>query len=105
MDESLLSSGRDLRMQPQLAIGHVYCFENIVVYGNPLELGKRIKSQLGEFLGIVKGVIPVDPYFVLYERLKHKPSYLKRQKLRKFLRKRHITRLTLKRNRKLTEWI
>ena len=66
-------------MKGNIAIGHIYFFENVVVYGNPLELGKRIKSQLGEFLGIVRGLMPVDPYFVLYERIRHRRSYLKRK--------------------------
>ena len=59
-------------------IGYAWVFENIVVYGNPMELGKRMKSQLGEFLGVIKAVMPYDPYKVLYERLKHKKSWLKR---------------------------
>jgi hypothetical protein len=74
-------------MERMSKIGYAWVFENIVVYGNPLELGTRIKSQLGEFIGVIKGVIPTDPYFVLYERLKHTRSW----------RKRHP-------QRQLTEW-
>ncbi|MEM3579225.1 MAG: hypothetical protein QXL54_03255 [Candidatus Bathyarchaeia archaeon] len=59
-------------------VGYVWVFENIVVYGNPLQLGKRIRQQLGDFLGVVKGVIPDDPYYLLYERLKHTRSWKQR---------------------------
>jgi len=65
-------------MSERERIGCAYVFENIVVYGNPTELGKRLKSQLGEFLGIVKGLIPTDPYYLLYMRLKHRKSWLRR---------------------------
>jgi len=61
------------------AVGYAWVFENIVVYGSsPLELGKRLKSQLGEFLGVVKCLMPYDPYRVLYERLKHTEAWKKR---------------------------
>jgi hypothetical protein len=59
-------------------VGYAYVFENVVVYDNPMQLGKRLKTQLGEFLGIVKGLIPNDPYYVLYQRLKHRSSWLRR---------------------------
>jgi len=59
-------------------VGFAWFFENVVVFGNPLELGKRLKSQLGEFLGIVKCVIPKDPYCILYERLKNTKAWEKR---------------------------
>jgi len=64
-------------------VGYAWVFENIVVYGNPLELGKRLKSQLGEFLGVIKCVVPDDPYYVLYERIRHTKAWLKRHPQRK----------------------
>ena len=74
-------------MKGKYAIGSIYFFENVVVFGNPLELGKRIKSQLGEFLGIVRGIMPVDPYYVLYERIKHLPGFLKKQRIKRQFKK------------------
>lgn len=59
-------------------VGYAWVFSDIVVYGDPHELGKRLKSQLGEFLGVIKCVMPSDPYFVLYERLKHTKAWQKR---------------------------
>lgn len=44
-----------------MAVGYAWFFENIVVFNDPHQLGKRIKGQLGQFLGVVKCVIPFDP--------------------------------------------
>ena len=91
-------------------VGHAFFFERIVVYGGVEDLislfrSKRMRSKAGEFLGAVKGLIPRDPSRVLYEYHKHTEAFKKRMKFRAWKKKRGITRLTLKRNRKLTEWI
>lgn len=60
-------------------IGYAFFFENIVVYGDPRGLGKRIKSQLGELLGVVYGKIPNDHFCILYSRIFHTKSWIKRK--------------------------
>lgn len=61
-------------------VGHVVVYENIAVFDpkGKWALGKRLQKQAGEKLGTVKALIKVDPYCVLYQRLTHRPSFLKR---------------------------
>lgn len=98
--------GQALRIYPKypearLKIGHAQVFENIVVYGDPAALGKRKRSQLGKHLGTVKGVIPEDPYRVLYEHLKSSPAFKQRQKIRKHLKKIGLRKRELRSQRRL----
>lgn len=86
-------------------VGYAYVFENIVVYDPPIELGKRKKSQLGEFLGIVKALIPYDQYYVLYEWLKQDPKYVQRQEIRKHLKRLGIKKREIRKVAKLTRWL
>ena len=60
-------------------IGLCYFFENIVVFGNPIQLGSRIQNQLGEFLGAVYCKMPNDPFYLLYKRIQNTKSYIKRK--------------------------
>lgn len=86
--------------------GYAWFFEHTVVYG-PGSLResftsvrslfgekskKRILSKHGGFLGVVKGRIPVDPHYVLYEYHTHTEAFKKRKKIRDFMKKHGITK-------------
>lgn len=60
-------------------VGHCYFYENIVVFGDPKQLSKRMQSNLGEYLGKVYCLMPADPYYVLYEFLRDSKAYIKRR--------------------------
>lgn len=93
-------------------VGYAWFFEHTVIYGPFLNVlavfGKKSKNRIlskhGAFIGVVKGLIPVDPFYVLYEYHHHTKAFLERQKFRVWKRKRGITRLQLQNNRKLKEF-
>jgi len=78
-------------------VGYAWFFENTVIYGTIQDVltvlrSRNAKSKHGQFVGIVKGLIPVDPYYVLYEYLKHSKRFLQRQRERKFRHRMGITK-------------
>lgn len=90
-------------------VGVAWVFEKGVVYGSPSDLlstlrSRTAKSRFGEFIGVVKGLIPIDPYYVLYEYLQDSPSFLLRQRIRRHNKKLGITRLERRGQQKLTIW-
>lgn len=77
-------------------VGYAWFFENIVIYGDTSALIhfllSRKSKNYGEFLGVVKGFIPVDPFYVLYQWINWKPTptidrYLERKKMRSLVKK------------------
>jgi hypothetical protein len=60
-------------------LGYAHFFENIVVYDKPVGLGKRVKSQLGNYISSVYGLVPKDVSCILYVRLSHTKSWIKRK--------------------------
>lgn len=74
--------------EPRVLVGYAWFFERIVVYGSfshvtSLFRSKRMRTKAGKFLGVVKGLIPADPFRVLYEYHKHTKGFKKRAWLRK----------------------
>lgn len=90
-------------------VGHAWIYDNLVIYGDFSDVLSLLRGhgrrKAGSFLGVVKAVIPVDPYRVLYEYLKHSPAYIQRQKVRKHRKKLGITMKELTAIQKLTKWI
>lgn len=88
-------------------VGLAWFFERTVIYGSyqdvRMVLGskskKRILGKHGAFIGVVKGVIPTDPYRVLYECHKHTQAFKERQKIRAFQRKHGISKLEMRNTR------
>ena len=72
-------------------LAYAFFFENLVVYGSIHDflnfLNGSQKKKLGEFLGVVKAVVPRDPYRVAYEWIKHTEGFKKREKQRRGLAK------------------
>lgn len=67
-------------------IGFAWVFEKAIAWGPPQDiftlLGRKPK-KFGQFIGVVKGVIPVLPFHVPYMWLKHSEAFKKRRFLRK----------------------
>lgn len=112
----------NLRKLPSLpvpipsAVGYAWFFENIVIYGDGRAvlhfLHSKKSKNYGEFLGAVKGLIPVDPYCILYQWINAKPTptikrYLKRKAFRSLVKKmsknqpQWVTKKQIKENSKL----
>ncbi|MBA7676505.1 hypothetical protein ES703_84747 [subsurface metagenome] len=93
----------------KVAIGYAWVFERAVVFGSVSDLlstyNKRKRKKFGSFVGVVKAVIPVDPFHVLYVYLKHTPEFLQRQKIRVQRRKLHIKKGELKKIAKITPFL
>jgi hypothetical protein len=107
-------------------VGYAWFFEKTVIYGSTQDvrtmLGSRnAKNRHGQFVGVVKALIPVDPYYVLFEYFKSTTAFLNRQKERNFQRRRGITkremrdrpnlkgegdnkRIVYERQKKLSKW-
>jgi hypothetical protein len=99
-------------------VGYAWVFEKAVVYGPgslreswrsvKLLMGrkskKRIESKFGRFIGPVKGLLPVDPYFITYEFLKSTPGYKKRKWMRKRKGIREEARALKKEKRDAFKW-
>lgn len=90
-------------------VGHAFVFDNAVVFGGISDLitvtRGRGRRKFGEFLGAVKGVVPVDPYRVLYTYLKDTPAFRRRQAERRLRRRLKIKRTELRKIRSIAEWI
>jgi hypothetical protein len=94
-------------------VGYAWVFERAVIYGpGPIRESftavrslfgmkskARIESRFGRFIGPIKGLIPVDPFYVTYEFLKSTPGYKKRKWMRKRKEIREEVR-TLKREKR-----
>jgi hypothetical protein len=53
-------------------VGYAWFFEKTVIYGSVQDMlsvlrSRTAKNKHGQFVGIVKCLIPTDPYYVLYE--------------------------------------
>lgn len=78
-----------------LAVGYAWFFENAVIFGSAqdvisMKFGGR--KNFGEFLGVVRGVVPQDKFQVLYERLKDTAGYKKREQERAVLERLGLSR-------------
>jgi len=96
--------------KPYYCIGFAWVFENIVVYGSILDLFSFLRSKVhkrkaGNFIGVVKGLIPYNETFILFEYLHHDKRYLQRMKIRAFNKRMKITRLQQRKQRKLTPFL
>lgn len=84
-------------------VGFACCFENLVVYAdNSNDVLRTIgNKKTGEFLGLLKGVVPTGGYQVPYEWINHTKGYKIRVQERKVLKNLKLSRSkmkTLKRN-------
>jgi len=88
-------------------VGYVWVFERAVVYGESLleVIHLEGKKNFGEFVGLVRGLIPVDDHYVLYEYLKHTHRFIARQKERAFLERIGLSRRKIRKYHKITEWL
>lgn len=93
----------------KMVIGYAWVFDNAVVFGDFSDLlsvtAGRGRRKFGELIGVVKGLIPQDPYHVIYFYYKHSKAYLQRQKLRKLRRKLGIKRTELRYLQPLTKFL
>ena len=85
-----------------LTVGYAWFFENIVVF-DPRGASSMLSflagskhKKLGEFLGVVKALIPTHPYYILYEYLRNTKGYKQRQKEARVLRRLGLSRREMK---------
>lgn len=106
-------SGQKTSTEPEpdlpCEVGYAWVFEKTAIYGSAQDMismlrSRNAKNRHGQFVGVVKTVIPVDPYCVLFEYFKSTAAFLKRQKERRFKRRMGITRLQMRDQRKLSKW-
>ena len=94
-----------------VTIGYAFVFENTVMFGQSIQdllsatRTKRTRRKHGEYVGTVKGLIPVDPYHVIYFYHKHTEAFKKRQRLRKFLRRHHITKIHMNQQNRIDKFL
>jgi hypothetical protein len=91
-------------------VGYAWFFEKTVIYGSASDVlsvlqSRNAKTKHGQFISVVKTLIPVDPYYVLYTYLHDSSAFAKRQRERKFRRKMGITRLEARDQPKLQRWL
>jgi len=81
-------------------LGFSWYFENISIYGSAQDLismlNNRKAKHYGEFLGVVYGMIPYDPYRVVYQWINDTPAFKQREALRSMRKKAHMTLLQWK---------
>jgi rRNA processing protein Gar1 len=97
-------------MQPEYRVGFAWVFEGLVVYGSISDLLTFLRSKVhrkkaGNFVGVVKGLIPVNQTFVLFEYLRHDKRFIQRRKERAFYKRMKITRRQRKHQQKLTPFL
>lgn len=100
---------KKVTLGPRAKVGFAWVFGKIVVFGTAqdvrsLAAGKRSRLKMGAFIGKVKGVIPVDPYRVLYTYHKSSEAYKQRQAVRVSRRKLGVTRLEARSLQALSRW-
>jgi len=93
-------------MEMMFQIGFAWCFENAVIFGDAHAMlrclhRRNAKKRFGLFLGLVKGLIPVDPYYILILDFRHTKGFIERQHLRKLGVKKRERKYLLK----LTRWL
>jgi len=99
-----------MQMEIKTTIGLVWIFENAIVYGSVTDVLTILRSKVhrrkfGNFIGIVKGLIPQHSIFVLFEYLHHDKRYIERQKIRAFKKRIKISQFEQRRQRKLTAFL
>jgi hypothetical protein len=77
-----------MEIKLELQVGFAWCFEKAVVFGDVHAMlmclhRRNAKNRYGLFLGVVKGLIPKDPYYVLILDFRHTKGFIERQHLRK----------------------
>ena len=83
-----------------LTVGYAFFFERVVVF-SPIEgsvstllswtSSKGRRRFSGEYLGTVKGIVPVDPYRITYHVHHSTEAFKKRQKDKAWFKRRHIS--------------
>jgi hypothetical protein len=91
-------------------VGFAWIFENAVVYGSIADVFSILRSKVhrrkfGNFIGVVKGLIPQDETFILFEYLHHDKRYLQRIRERAFNKRMKITQLQQRKQQKLTPFL
>ncbi len=84
-----------------LVHGYAIVFENIVVYAEKSRSSLKDavnfilnnkKKNFGERLGVIEGLVPLDPYRVTYQYLKQTKGFKHRQQEKKVLKKMKLSR-------------
>ena len=76
-------------------VGYSWYFENITIYGPASAMLRMLQdkkaSRYGEYLGVVYGEIPTDPYRIVYQWVNSSPAFKQREALRSMRKRVHIS--------------